>query len=53
MIMDPITVKVRISADQARYVKERRWAAKQTIVEHEDGSLTLVEHEPTRGQTPP
>jgi len=38
---DPIAVKVKISADQARYVKERRWAAKQSIVEHEDGSLTL------------
>jgi predicted DNA-binding transcriptional regulator YafY len=38
---DPIAVTVKFSAGQARYVKERRWAVKQAIVEHEDGSLTL------------
>jgi len=38
---DPITVKVRFSADQARYVKERRWAAKQTITDLPDGSVIL------------
>lgn len=38
---DPITVKVRFSADQARYVKERRWAANQTITDHPDGSVIL------------
>lgn len=38
---DPVKVKVRISADQARYVKERRWAAKQTLTDQPDGSVIL------------
>jgi predicted DNA-binding transcriptional regulator YafY len=38
---DPVTVKVRFSADQARYVKERKWAAQQTITDQEDGSVIL------------
>ena len=38
---DPVTVKVRFSADQARYVKERRWAANQTITDQPDGSVIL------------
>ncbi|SDB43312.1 Predicted DNA-binding transcriptional regulator YafY, contains an HTH and WYL domains [Desulfonatronum thiosulfatophilum] len=36
-----VFVRIRFSKDQARYVKERRWAAKQRIVENEDGSLVL------------
>jgi predicted DNA-binding transcriptional regulator YafY len=39
---DPITVRVRFSADQARYVKERRWAAKQRIADQKDGSVILT-----------
>lgn len=38
---DPVTVKVRVSADQARYVKERRWAAKQTVTGQPDGSVVI------------
>jgi len=38
---DPVTVKVRFSADQARYVKERRWAANQTVTDQPDGSIIL------------
>lgn len=38
---DPVTVKVRFSADQARYAKERRWAATQTITDQPDGSVIL------------
>ncbi len=40
-IGDPVTVKVRFSADQARYVKERRWAATQTLTDQPDGSVIL------------
>ena len=38
---DPVAVKVHFSADQARYVKERRWAAAQTLTEQPDGSVIL------------
>jgi predicted DNA-binding transcriptional regulator YafY len=38
---DPMVVRIRFSRDQARYVKERRWAAKQKIVEEDDGSIIL------------
>ena len=38
---DPIAVKVRFSADQARYVKERRWAATQTLTDQPDGAVIL------------
>jgi len=38
---DPIAVKVRFFADQARYVKERRWAATQTLTDQPDGSVIL------------
>jgi predicted DNA-binding transcriptional regulator YafY len=38
---DPMLVRVRFSRDQARYVKERRWAAEQAIVEEDDGSIVL------------
>jgi predicted DNA-binding transcriptional regulator YafY len=38
---DPVAVKVRFSADQARYVKERRWADKQTLTDQPDGSVIL------------
>jgi predicted DNA-binding transcriptional regulator YafY len=38
---DPLTVRVRFSAGQARYVRERRWAPGQTITEAEDGSVIL------------
>lgn len=38
---DPVRVKVRFSADQARYVRERRWAAKQSLSEQPDGSVVL------------
>jgi len=41
---DPVTVKVRFSADQARYVKERRWATNQTITDQPDGSVILELH---------
>ena len=38
---DPMLVRIRFSRDQARYVKERRWAAEQTIVEEDGGSIIL------------
>lgn len=37
----PIEAKIWFSADQARYIKERRWSADQKIVEQEDGSVIL------------
>lgn len=38
---DPIHVKIRFSADQARYIQERRWAKKQRIYRRKDGSIVL------------
>jgi predicted DNA-binding transcriptional regulator YafY len=39
---DPITVKIRFCADQARYIQERQWAKDQTIKKLEDGSIILT-----------
>jgi predicted DNA-binding transcriptional regulator YafY len=38
---DPVTLKVWFSADQARYVKERQWAAEQSFDDQADGSTVL------------
>jgi len=38
---DPIGVKIWFSADQAKYVRERTWAAEQKITDEEDGSIIL------------
>lgn len=38
---DPIKVKIWFSADQARYIKERKWARTQEIEDQEDGSIIL------------
>ncbi len=38
---DPVTVKIRFSADQARYIQERRWAKEQKIKKLKDGSIIL------------
>ncbi|MEG6549185.1 WYL domain-containing protein [Desulfocurvibacter africanus] len=38
---DPLTIRVRISADQARYVLERRLGGKSEVETHPDGSITL------------
>ncbi|MBT0652348.1 helix-turn-helix transcriptional regulator [Geomobilimonas luticola] len=38
---DPISVKIRFSADQARYIQERRWAKEQKIRKQKDGSIIL------------
>jgi len=39
---EPFTVKVRFPASQARYIKERKWAERQQIVELPDGSIILT-----------
>jgi predicted DNA-binding transcriptional regulator YafY len=39
---DPIQVQIRFTPDQARYIKERQWAAEQALTEHDDGSVTLT-----------
>lgn len=38
---EPVNVKVWFSREQARYVKERRWAAEQRIMDNPDGSIIL------------
>lgn len=38
---DPVSVKIWFSADQARYIKERKWAKIQHIENNEDGSIIL------------
>jgi predicted DNA-binding transcriptional regulator YafY len=38
---DPVTLKLVFSADTARYIKERRWAAGQVIANKLDGSIIL------------
>ena len=38
---DPVTVKVRFPAEQARYIEERRWAKDQKITRRRDGSIIL------------
>lgn len=36
---DPFELKLGVTAETARYVKERRWATDQTITEQPDGSI--------------
>lgn len=38
---DPIHARIWFSADQAMYIKERRWAKDQKIIEQLDGSVIL------------
>ena len=38
---EPIDIKIWFSAEQARYIKERRWSKTQSIEEQEDGSIIL------------
>ncbi len=38
---DPIELKIWFSSDQARYIKERQWAAEQCFVDQKDGSTIL------------
>ena len=38
---EPIDVKIWFSADQALYIKERKWSKSQKIEDQEDGSIIL------------
>jgi len=38
---DPIDVKIWFSANQARYIKERKWSKTQKIKDQKDGSIIL------------
>ncbi|MCK5437016.1 MAG: WYL domain-containing transcriptional regulator [Desulfobulbaceae bacterium] len=39
---DIIEAKIRFNQDQARFIKERDWAADQKIIEEKDGSVVLA-----------
>jgi predicted DNA-binding transcriptional regulator YafY len=39
---EPITVKIKFSADQARYIEERRWSKDQKIKKLKDNSIILT-----------
>lgn len=39
---DPLTARIRFSPSQARYIRERTWAEKQSIEEQDDGSIVLT-----------
>ena len=41
---DPIFVRIRFSPDQARYIRERRWADEQMLEDESDGSVILALH---------
>jgi len=38
---DPVKVRIWFSAEQARYIKERKWSKNQDIADQEDGSIIL------------
>lgn len=38
---EPVHVKIRFSSDIARYIKERRWAKEQQIIDQDDGAIIL------------
>ena len=38
---EPMQVKIWFSADQARYIRERKWANEQKITNKRDGSIVL------------
>ena len=37
----PIKARIWFSKDQARYIRQRRWAKQQKIIEKDDGSIIL------------
>ena len=39
---DPLTVRIKFPASQARYIRERKWAEQQQIDEQADGSIILT-----------
>jgi predicted DNA-binding transcriptional regulator YafY len=38
---DPVDARIRFAADQAKYIRERRWAKTQKVTEKRDGSVVL------------
>ena len=38
---DPVKVRIWFSAEQARYIKERKWSKSQKIIDQDDGSIIL------------
>ena len=38
---EPFDVRIRFSAGQARYIKERQWAREQKFIDEPDGSVVL------------
>ncbi|MCK5783712.1 MAG: WYL domain-containing transcriptional regulator [Desulfobacterales bacterium] len=38
---DPVSVKIRFSKNEARYIREKIWATDQYVIENPDGTITL------------
>jgi predicted DNA-binding transcriptional regulator YafY len=38
---DPVSARIRFAPEEAKYIRERRWAKDQKVTEKRDGSVVL------------